>query len=283
MSDPMMIIYTILVFLLTTAIGSFLNVVIYRLPEKMSLVSPGSHCPKCNTPIKWYDNIPILSYIILRGKCRHCKEKISPRYLIVELVTGVASTLIFLRFGISFNALFGIIFFLTLVPIAFIDFEHQIIPDSCIIILLVLGIVGIFFNDLAYGEGLVLIDYKSKLISLGFVVGFSIIIILLERLFKRDLMGGGDLKLLGVVGLLLGWQLLLIVIASSSVIASLVEITREQIHKNKIKRIEEKGDTVIVEEEGPHLFAFGPYLALCSIVVYCFGINLIEWWLQLLM
>ena len=282
MNDVMMIIYTILVFLLTTAIGSFLNVVIYRLPEKMSLVSPGSHCPKCNTPIKWYDNIPILSYIILKGKCRYCKERISPRYLIVELLTGVSSTLIFLRFGVTFNALFGIIFFLTLIPIAFIDFEHLVIPDSCIIILFVLGVVGLFFNDLSYGEGLINIDYISKLISLGFVVGFSVIIILLERLFKRDLMGGGDLKLLAVVGLILGWQLLLIVIASASVLSCLVEISRERAHKNKIKKQEEKDDTVIIEEEGPHLFAFGPYLALCSIIVYCFGINLIEWWLGLL-
>ena len=281
MSDPMMIIYGIFVFLLTTAIGSFLNVVIYRLPLKMNLAKPASHCPKCNNPIKWYDNIPIISYIALRGKCRYCKEKISPRYLIVEALTGVFSTLIFIRFGVSFNALFGIILFLTLIPIAFIDFEHLLIPDSCIIILLVLGILGLFFNNLSYGEGVININYVSKLISLGIVLVFSFIVILLERLLKRDLMGGGDLKLLGVVGLLLGWQLLLMVIALSSILACIVEIARERIHKQNIKRKEEKEDTVIIEEE-TNLFAFGPYIAISAIVIYCFGINIIEWWLGLL-
>ena len=146
----MMIVYAVFVFLITTAIGSFLNVLIYRLPLKISLVKPSSHCPNCKCKIKWYDNIPIISYIILRGKCRNCKEKISIRYLIVELLTGVISTLIFLRFGISLMSLFGILLFLLLIPLSFIDVEHLIIPDSIIIGLLVLGVVGIFFNNINY-------------------------------------------------------------------------------------------------------------------------------------
>ena len=281
MIDVMMVVYAVFVFMLTTAIGSFLNVVIYRLPRKMNLAKPASHCPKCDNPIKWYDNIPIVSYIILGGKCRHCKEPISPRYIIVEAMTGIISTLIFLRFGLTANALFGIVMFLLLIPISFIDAEHMIIPDSCIIGLLVLGIFGIFFNNLEYGYGIIKIDFVSKLIALGIVVVISFIIQLLERLMKRDLMGGGDLKLFAVSSLILGWQLFLLMLCFSSIIACVVEITKEQIRKAKNSKEEDEN-----EEEAPakeaHLFAFGPYIALSVMIVYCFGINIIEWWLQLI-
>lgn len=264
------IVYGVFIFILCTCIGSFLNVVIYRLPNKMSLAKPASHCPKCNTPIKWYDNVPIFSYIILGGKCRHCKEPISPRYLIVELTTGIISTLIYVRFGLTLYTLFGIIIFLTLIPIAFIDIEHFIIPDSCIIILLLTGILGIFFNDLNYGDGTFSVGYKSKLISLAIIVGFWFIIFLLEKLFKRDLMGGGDLKLLGVAGLILGFEQLLLVLGLASILACIFELI--------IKAVKKKEEG----EEESNLFAFGPYLAFSILIIYLFGINIIEWWMSLL-
>ena len=267
----MNIVYGVFIFILCTCIGSFLNVVIYRLPNKMSLAKPASHCPNCNSPIKWYDNIPIISYIILGGKCRYCKERISPRYLIVELTAGIISALIFVRFGLTLYTLFGIIIYLTLIPITFIDIEHYIIPDSCIIILLVTGIFGIFFNDLNYGIGLFSVDYKSKLISLAIVIVFWLIIFLLEKLLKKDLMGGGDLKLLGVAGLILGYEQLLLVLGLASILACIAELI--------LKAFKNKPDE---SKDNSNLFAFGPYLSFSILIIYLFGINIIEWWMSLL-
>ena len=270
----MIIVYSVFVFLFATAIGSFLNVVIYRLPRKMNLAKPASHCPKCDAPIKWYDNIPILSYIILRGKCRNCKDKISPRYLLIELLAGIGSLLIFLRFGVSTLSLFGIIMFLILIPIAFIDIELMIIPDSLVILLFILGIFGIFFNDINYGYGIVNVGYKSKLIALGIVIAFTFIIVLLEKLLKRDLMGGGDIKLLFCSGILLGWQLTILVLCFSSILACICEIFKQGIKKKKEEAEE--------DEKQSHLFAFAPYIAISMVLAYTFGINLIEFWLQLI-
>ncbi|MBO4666651.1 MAG: prepilin peptidase [Bacilli bacterium] len=284
MIDPMFVLYAVFVFMITTAIGSFLNVVIYRLPLGMNLAMPASHCPKCNEPIKWYDNIPIISYIVLKGKCRKCHEKISPRYLIIELMTGIISTLIFIRFGLTLLSLFGILLFLILIPIAFIDIESMIIPDILVILLLVLGIFGIFFNDLDYGNGLIVIGYKSKLISLAIVAGFTIIIILLEKLFKMDLMGGGDLKLMFCAGLMLGWELLLLVLCISSVLACMCEITKQEINKsrNKKEEVTEEDKKEEKIKNSLRLFPFGPYLAISIVIAYTFGITIIEWWIDLI-
>lgn len=278
--DVMFIIYSIFVFILTTCIGSFLNVVIYRLPLHMNLAKPASHCPNCNHEIKWYDNIPIISYIVLRGKCRYCKVRITPRYLIVELLTGIISTLIFIRFGISFNSLFGIILFLVLIPIAFIDIEHMEIPDIFIIILLVVGIIGIFFDDLNYGDGTFKVDWLSKLIGAGGVIVFAFIIILLERLFQKDLMGGGDLKLLFVSSLFLGWQLLILMIGIASILSCIVEITKEEIAIIKFKKLHKEDG--LKYERGHRLFPFGPYLSISILICFVFGVNIIEWWLSFL-
>lgn len=274
--DLMMVIYSIFVFLLTTAIGSFINVVIYRLPLKMNLAKPGSHCPKCNAPIKWYDNIPVISFIVLKGRCRYCKEKISPRYILVELMTGICSTLIFIRFGLSMLSLFGIIMFLLLVSLSFIDIERMIIPDSIIIIMLILAILSIFFNNISYDNCEIIIDYKSKLIGLGVSVGIGLVIFLMEKLTHRDLMGGGDLKLLCVASLFLGWQLMLIALAIASVSSCFVQLPM-RIYKNK----KNKNSFENMDEES-EFFPFGPYLAMGIMISYLFGLNMIELWMRLI-
>lgn len=284
-------VYAFFVFLVTTCIGSFLNVVIYRLPNGMSVAKPPSHCPKCDHMLKWYDNIPIISYITLGGKCRYCGCKITPRYLIVELLTGIISTLIFYRFGISFTSLYGIILFLVLIPISFIDIEHLIIFDRFIIILLVLGVSGIFFNDLNYGNGTLSIGWLDKLIGAGSIIVFGLIIILLEKLFKKYMMGGGDLKLMFAAGLILGWQLLALSVGIASILACIVEIAAKLIKQKKAipEKAEEQEEKILSDEEAEiaefkeqGLFPFGPYLAIGFMIAYVFGLNLLEGWFSLL-
>ena len=135
----------LLVSLFGLAIGSFLNVVIYRLPNNMSLVKPSSHCPKCGYKLKWYDNIPVLSYLLLKGKCRSCKDKISPRYMAVELMGLFISLGVFLVYGLSLNYVIVTLLFMTFVCIVFIDLKHYIIPDSLNVFIV---IFYIFFVNL---------------------------------------------------------------------------------------------------------------------------------------
>ncbi|HEC49969.1 MAG TPA: prepilin peptidase, partial [Candidatus Desulfofervidus auxilii] len=128
---------SILAFLLGTVVGSFLNVCIYRLPEKKSIISPGSHCPHCHTPIKWYDNIPLLSFALLKGKCRYCQKPISGQYPLVEFITGLFTFFIYFDYGFSLTGIIYLFFIYALIVISFIDLKWQIIPD-------VISVPGIF-------------------------------------------------------------------------------------------------------------------------------------------
>jgi len=127
------------VFFLGAIVGSFLNVCIYRLPKRESIVSPPSHCPHCGKPIRFYDNIPIVSYLLLGGKCRHCKKHISFRYPVVEGLSGLLSLALFMKYGLTVQALLLFLFSAALIIITFIDLDYQIIPDS-------ISIPGIFFG-----------------------------------------------------------------------------------------------------------------------------------------
>jgi leader peptidase (prepilin peptidase)/N-methyltransferase len=133
-------------FLLGATIGSFLNVVIYRLPEGESLMHPGSHCPECGKSIRWYDNIPIISYIILNGKCRDCGASIPVRYLVVESITAFVYLYSYIHFGISLELLTFLIFVTLLIPISFIDFRVMLIPDSLSISGIIIGLILALFR-----------------------------------------------------------------------------------------------------------------------------------------
>ena len=136
-------------------VGSFLNVLIFRIPEGQSIVLPSSHCPKCGHAIRVYDNIPIISYLILRGKCRDCHEKISMQYPIVEAITALMSLLLFLKFGLSFKYLSSFIFTCALITITFIDLRHQIIPDVISLPgIPVFFLLAVFFMNLTVWESL---------------------------------------------------------------------------------------------------------------------------------
>jgi leader peptidase (prepilin peptidase)/N-methyltransferase len=180
------------VFVIGSCIGSFLNVCIYRLPKDLSIVSPPSFCPQCRTPVRGYDNIPLLSYLLLRGKCRSCGAKISGRYPLVEALTGTFAVALFLKFGLSVSFFASFAFTAALIVITFIDLDHRIIPD-------VISLPGI-----AAGFGLTFLlptpSWTESLI--GLVVGggsLYLVAIGYEALTKREGMSGRDVKLLTMI------------------------------------------------------------------------------------
>lgn len=190
-------IWSALIFIIGLIFGSFANVLIHRLPQKKSIVKPASNCPHCATPIAFYDNIPIISYILLKGKCRNCGARISFRYPLVEAVTGILFLGAFLKFGSSWEFPLFAAFFFILIVHAFIDYQRFLLLDSLNIAGAVIGIVGLLLIPTlsiidglfgaAFGGGLMLLVY-----SLGLL------------LFKRRGMGPGDIKTAAVIGLYLG-------------------------------------------------------------------------------
>jgi len=192
----------IYIFLIGTIFGSFLNVCIYRMPRKISLWKPGSHCPNCKNRIPIYFNIPVISWLLLRGKCSNCKSKISPRYLFVEVLSGLFSLATFLRFGFSGEFLFFTIFIYSLIVISFIDLDTQLILNKLVVFLFVVGIaLNLVFKVIAWQDAF-----------LGVLAGgiLMILISLLGRIvFKKESLGMGDVKLAAVAGFFLGWKMIL--------------------------------------------------------------------------
>ncbi len=231
------------VFMFGCIIGSFLNVVILRLPDPTgSIAFPPSHCPKCKTPLAWYENIPILSYLVLGGKCGHCKVRISAQYPIVELLTGLLAVAVIATFGLSLTALGFFVFCAALVTIIWIDLHHQIIPD-------VISLPGIIFG---FGFSFVstFVTWQESLIGLlaggGIFYAVSYSYYLLRR---QEGLGGGDIKLLAMLGAFLGWQSLLFIIFASSVTGTIAGLFA--------MRTQKKG--------GATRIPFGPFLAISGL------------------
>ena len=214
-----------------------------RLPKGESIITPGSHCPYCQNPIKSYDNIPLISYFLLRGKCRKCKKKISVQYPLVEGITAICSFMLFLRYGASLSYLFYFSFVAALVVITVIDLYHQIIPD-------VISIPGIGVGLLS---ALILphITFLNSLI--GMILGggsLFVVATLYQWLFKREGMGGGDVKLLAMIGAFLGWESVIITIISSSLIGSITGIIMIVFKGKNFK----------------YAIPFGPFLSLGAVI-----------------
>ena len=251
----------ILAVILGLCIGSFLNVVIYRLPLGMSLAKPSSHCTKCNYSLKWYDNIPVLSYIFLGGKCRKCKTRISPRYISVELFNALLYALsVFLFWEQSMvYAITVALLSSVLICVFFIDLEHTYIPDRFQLIIFALGIVAMFFNGYT--------PWYDHLIG-GFAGGlvFLAIYFLAIAVYKREGLGFGDVKLSFVIGLFLGWQrfILAMLIASLSACFILIPI-------KYIKKTDEKTE-----------FPFAPFITFGTLVAVFFGAQILTWYIALL-
>ena len=238
----------IFAFIFGAAIGSFLNVCIFRIPAHESIVKPLSQCPHCHQPIRFYDNIPMISFLVLRARCRDCGGKISWRYPLVELITALLALLLFMKFGLTLNFLVFFIFTAVLITISFIDLDHQIIPD-----ILSLPGIPIFFLAAIF---IVRLPWHEALIGLLIGGGMLFLIAFVyELLTKREGMGGGDIKLLAMIGGFLGWKSLIFVLLFSSLAGAIVGITAMIIKKQDMK----------------YAVPFGPFLSLAAVAYIFWG------------
>lgn len=250
----MLLFMNILVFIFGAAVGSFLNVCIYRLPAKTSIVKPSSRCPNCGHPIRYRDNLPIISFILLGGKCRDCKSRISLRYPLVELITAALALILFIKFNLSLTFLVFFVFTAVLIVITFIDLDHQIIPD-----ILTLPGIPLFFLAAVF---IVKVPWLEALI--GLLVGGGVLFIIAfvyELISKREGMGGGDIKLLAMIGGFLGWKSLVFILLFSSLTGAIIGIAVMTIKKQDMK----------------YAIPFGPFLSAAAIAYIFFG----NWYIHL--
>ncbi len=259
---------TFFVFVFGAVIGSFLNVCTFRIPRRESLVMPGSHCMNCESPIAWYDNIPILSYLSLRGRCRHCASRISPRYLFVELGTGLAFLAVLWRFGLT-PALFvysGLL--ATLIVVTIIDLERYIIPGSMTTGGIVAGLaIAVCASVSGTSGGLLVTSLRDA--GLGLLVGGGSLWLVDQcavRILGKTGMGGGDVRLLAMLGAFLGWRQVLLIIMVGSVSGAVVGIPVV------LSRRRPEADKV------SHYIPFGPFLAIGGVIAIFFGDVLMEAW-----
>jgi leader peptidase (prepilin peptidase)/N-methyltransferase len=235
------------------AVGSFLNVVILRLPqEDGSIVFPASHCPVCKAPLTWMENIPLVSYLFLRGRCGHCHAPISFQYPLVEAITAVLTAALVYRFGLTVTAAGYFLFATSLIVVIWIDIHHQIIPDSISLPGIGIGFAFACINSFISSDPFV--TWKDSLIGLlaGGVILYAVAVLYL-LLRKQEGMGGGDIKLLAMIGAFLGWQSLPFVLLMSSITGSCIGLL--------VLAIKKKGADARIP--------FGPFLA-CSALTYLF-------------
>ncbi|WP_417915217.1 prepilin peptidase [Candidatus Electronema sp. JM] len=238
-------------------VGSFLNVVIFRLPEEgQSVIFPASHCPKCQTKLRWFENIPVLSWLALRGKCRSCKAPISVQYPVVELAMALLSGALYRHFGPTFTAIYYFLFVAALLAIIFIDLHHQIIPDVISLPGIVIGFAGSFFNPL--------VTWQQA--GLGVLIGGGILYAVAAGyvlLTGKEGMGGGDIKLLAMIGAFLGWQSLLYVVFASSLSGSVIG-----------------GLSLLLQKKDSQTrIPFGPFLSLAALSWLFFQDGILAVWL----
>jgi leader peptidase (prepilin peptidase)/N-methyltransferase len=248
----------LLAFVFGAIIGSFLNVCIFRLPAGQSIVFPASRCPACGTPVRRRDNIPILSYVLLRGRCRACQHAISLRYPAVEVLTGFMFVLLLVREGVVPMLAVSASFVAALIVISFIDVDHQIIPD---VISLPGIVVGLLLSACGYGPAL--IDS-----AVGILLGGGVlyaVAIGYHALTGREGMGGGDIKLLAMIGAFLGWQNVLVTLVLGSLSGALVGI----------------GLILVRGDDRKVPIPFGPFLAAAAVCALFFGAPLVRWYLHL--
>jgi leader peptidase (prepilin peptidase)/N-methyltransferase len=244
---------SLLVLILGLCVGSFLNVCIFRMPREESIVSPGSRCPSCRKPVAWYDNIPLVSYLALGGKCRDCRQRISPRYFFVELCTGFLGYYLWRRYGCSWEFAAAALLFPVLLAVAMTDLETGFIPDK---LTFFGGVAGLTLSGLApalmgqsawYGgllqAGLGLLAGGGILVAIGYLG---------NAIFRKETMGGGDIKLLAMVGTFIGWKEVIFVFLFAPILAAPFAL---------YAKFARKAETI----------PFGPYLAVTGALFYLFG------------
>lgn len=237
-------------------IGSFLNVCIYRIPNNQSVSYPPSSCSNCNTRIKYYDLIPIVSYILLGGRCRSCGEKISLRYPSIEGLNGILYFLLYNTYGFSLSTLFFMPIVSILIVVTFIDYDHMIIPYRLNIMLGILGIINILL-------GMYPVTAKSSMI--GAAVGFGFFFLI--AIVTGGQMGGGDIFLMGVLGLILGLGDILMVTVLSFITGAVLSVIL------LITKIKDRKDPI----------PFGPFIALSAVLVILFGNDILYFYYKILL
>ena len=253
------------VFVFGAVVGSFLNVCIVRLPKGESLISPPSHCPHCGASIPFYDNVPLISYLVLTGRCRLCREKISPRYFVVEFLTALFAVALWLRFSASITFLVAFVFVAALIVISFIDLDVRIVPD-------VISLPGIGLG-LLISSGIALWSVApppvipNPLSSLfGILLGGGVLLLVAwayQFLTGNEGMGGGDVKLLAMIGAFLGWPAVPVTLFFASLAGSLIGL-------------------VLIAKKGvgiKHALPFAPFLCMGAIFHLFFGKEIITFYL----
>ncbi len=249
------------VFLAGLCIGSFLNVCIWRIPRGESIAWPGSHCPKCGHPLGVLDNIPLLSWLCLRGKCRYCKAPITPRYFLVELLTGTLFFLLWWVRGCTWTTPIFIFYACALVVGAFIDIEHLILPDRITLGGMVAGVALSAAWPPTQGEVAWLAALESSLIGLALGYGLLwLVAVLGKAALKREAMGMGDWKLLGAIGACLGWKAVLFTVLVSSLTGTVVGFTFILAGKKELQS----------------RIPYGPHLSLAAILWMLCGPELLD-------
>ena len=240
------------VLLFGLCIGSFLNVCIYRIPLKQDIVKLPSHCMSCGRKLKWYELIPVLSFLIQGGKCRGCKAKLSIQYPIIELLNGILYLICFVMFSFTPEAVIYSLLASVLIVISVIDWRTYEIPLGCNVFILCLGVVKVLFD----------LPHMSQ-----YVIGFfaiSVVLFFINKISKGRAIGGGDVKLMAASGLLIGWQNIILALIIGCVLGSIIHIARMKI-----------------SGEG-RVLAFGPYLAAGIFISALFGNQMISWYFGLL-
>ncbi len=252
------LILSVYVFVFGVVFGSFLNVLIYRLPRNEKFVTGRSRCPHCKEQIRWYDNIPLLSYLILGGRCRNCKATISWRYPLIEFLTGAFFLLAFRLYGLSAESGVISLFFALLLVATVIDFQHFIIPDKITYSGMVLGLALSFVNP----------ELRPLDSLIGLLAGgMSLYLLALagDFLFKKESLGGGDIKLAAMLGAFLGWKAIIIIFFGAAVLGLIYAIIR-----------------MIVSSEArkSHMIPFGPFLSMAALIALFFGDTIIHFYLH---
>ena len=290
-----MSIILITAFLLGLVVGSFLNVCIVRLPRGRSVVVPPSHCPRCSERIRFYDNIPIISFLVLRGRCRSCGEPISWRYPFVELLNGLLYVWILYDYGITLESFVVMAFCSAMIVITFIDIDHQIIPDVITLPGMLLGLILAPFlisssmflgvselnsslsslaHPLPFYLDRMLPDASPALTGflnslIGLLCGGAPLLIigwLWEKIRNIEAMGGGDVKLMGMIGSFLGWKGALLTIMLGALSGSVIGLALIALRRHEADKV----------------IPFGPFLALGAVVTLFFGYDIISWYLGLI-
>ena len=245
--------YILITIIYGTIIGSFLNVCIYRIPKKESIVVVRSHCMSCGKQIKWYDLVPLVSFLILRGKCRYCKAKLSWQYPAVEALNGILYGIIVLVNGFNITSILYCLATSALLALSIIDWRTYEIPPSFNIFIGILGIIRLILD---------LPHWYNYVIGFVSVSGFLLLIFLVT---KGRGIGFGDVKLMAAAGLLLGWKLIILSLGLGCVLGSIIHIT------------------LMYVKDKDRVLAFGPYLSLGIFISMLYGEQIIEWYLHMFM